>query len=140
MSVSVPRTLVKRKREFTIHLQERIENAYIENDDALKILRSRNVDDAFHYIDPPYCWADQGHYSGYTPEQYQELLEWCAKECKGKFMLSNYNSPLLDQYVQSYGWLKRDITHRLKAPRKSGPVKTEVIIMNYDNRTPMRLF
>lgn len=132
MSVSVPDTLKKRKEQFTEQLVSRIEHAYIENEDAIKIQESRNVAKAFHYIDPPYAGADQGHYAGYTWEQYEQQLDWMATKCKGKFMLSNYNSDLLEGYIKKYGWIKREITHRLKAPRKSGPTKTEVLVFNYN--------
>lgn len=132
MSVSVPDTLKKRKQQFCEHLVSRIEHAYIENEDAIKIQESRNVPNAFHYIDPPYAGADQGHYHGYTWQDYEEQLDWMATKCTGKFLLSNYNSEMLDGYIKKYGWQKKEITHRLKAPRKSGPTKTEVLVYNYN--------
>lgn len=132
MSVSVPATLQKRKEDFTDHLVSRIENAYIENEDAIKILGSRNVEKAFHYLDPPYCGTDMGHYAGYTWDDYEKLLSWLATECKGKFLLSNYNSELLNQFVTVHGWYKKEIIHCLKAARKSGPKKIEVLISNYE--------
>ena len=141
MSVAVPLTLQNRKKMFTELLVERIENAYIENEDAIKILQSRNVKKAFHYIDPPYPNADQGHYSGYTFEDYEKLLQWCATKCKGNFLLSSYNSDMLNEFIIANGWFKKEINHRIKAPRKSGSIKTEVLISNY--ATPcgtLRLF
>lgn len=131
MSVSVPQTMGTRKQSFTELLVARIENAYIENEDALKVLRSRNVVGAFHYQDPPYCGADMGHYAGYQWEQYEELLTFNGEECKGKFMLSNYNSEMLTHFIKKYGWFKREVTHRIKAPRKTGTSKVEVIVTNY---------
>lgn len=103
MSVAVPDTLAKRKEDFTQQLVARIEHAYIENDDAVKVAQSRNVEKAFHYFDPPYPNADQGHYSGralpgggpYGFDEYEKLLTWCAEKCKGKFLLSSYNSEML---------------------------------------------
>ena len=133
-STSTPITLKNRKADFTEHLVARIENAYIENEDALKILSTRNVKSAFHYIDPPYCGADMGHYAGYSWEEYEALLTWCAEECKGQFLLSNYNSDMLDRFVKNNGWYKKEITHKIKAPRKSGSgraEKTEVLVSNY---------
>jgi DNA adenine methylase len=131
---AVPETLASKKAAFTQLLQKRIEHAYIENEDALKILHSRNIKNAFHYLDPPYPGSDQGHYSGYTWEDYEKLLQWCGEQCKGKFLLSNYHSELLESYIKKYGWKKKEITHRIKAPRKSGngkAEKTEVLIYNY---------
>ncbi|MEM7551118.1 MAG: DNA adenine methylase [Bacteroidota bacterium] len=111
----------------------RIQHAYIENKDGLSVLKSRNVKKAFHYLDPPYPGADQGHYAGYTWDDFEKLLEWCQNECKGKFLLSNYNSEMLDRYIERNGWIKKEIVHRLKAPRKSGDNKVEVLVRNYKN-------
>lgn len=131
-----PDTIQNKKKEFTQLLVNRIEHAYIENVDALTILKSRNVVDAFHYLDPPYFHengvADHGSYkNSFTEAEYAGLMEWCANECKGKFLLSNYNSQILDHYTKVHGWYKKEITHRIKAPRKSGPAKVEVMVSNY---------
>jgi DNA adenine methylase len=131
MGTSIPQTLTNRKNEFTDLLVARIENAYIENTDALYILNSRNVQKAFHYLDPPYPNADQGHYAGYGFDEYEKLLKWCADECKGKFLLSSYNSKMLSEFIKVHGWSKKEITHRIKAPRKSGSSKVEVLVSNY---------
>lgn len=137
-STMLPAIMCNKKSEFTRLLQERIENAYIECDDYMTILKSRNVAKAFHELDPPYFHgpdnrpADQGHYKNMlTLKDYEKLLQWLARECKGKFMLHNYNSEMLDRFVRVHGWHKREITHRLQAPRKSGPTKLEVIVTNY---------
>lgn len=133
-----PTIMANKKAEFTQLLQRRIENAYIECDDYRTILKSRNVKSAFHALDPPYFHgpdnlpADQGHYKRiFSINEYKQLLTWCARECKGKFLLSNYNSALLNQFVKEYGWHKKEITHRVKAPRKSGDLKVEVLVSNY---------
>lgn len=128
----VPDNVRQKKVEFTEILVRRIEHAYIENDNALKILESRNVPKAFHYIDPPYCNADMGHYrASFSWIEYRQLLEWCAYHCKGKFLLSNYNSEMLDAFIRIHGWYKKEIIHRIKAPRKSGNAKIEVLVSNY---------
>lgn len=136
MSVAVPDKLAKCKQYFTEALAARIEHAYIENEDALYILSSRNVEKAFHYVDPPYPNADQGHYGGYGYDQYENLLKWLATECKGKFLLSSYNTEMLDGYTKIYDWYKKEITHRITGSKTSNFAtnrwsKTEVLISNY---------
>ncbi len=123
-------SMTNRKKEFTEILVQRIEHVHIENEDAVKILLSRNVEKAFHYIDPPYPGADQGHYKGYTFDDLSMLLETCEK-IRGKFLLSNYNSEILDSFIIKNGWHKKEITHRIQAPRKSGTKKVEVLVYNY---------
>ncbi len=128
----VTKVLQNKKRDFLEYLATRLENTQIENNDAINILNSRNVEKAFHYLDTPYHNADQGHYRGWTLNNLKQQLEWCATECKGKFLLSNYNSELLQQFVEANGWKQKKITIRLKAPRKSGPTKDELLVWNYD--------
>jgi DNA adenine methylase len=130
-ATSEPDVMINKKSDFTELLVQRIEHAYIENDDALKIIRKANIPTAFHYLDPPYPNADQGHYYGYTWNEYQNLLNVLAHELKGAFLLSSYNSELLEEYIKVHGWHKKEITHRIKAPRKSGPAKVEVLVSNY---------
>lgn len=134
VDTTIPVTLRNKKNEFTKFLVSRIENAHIEKKDALFILRSRNVETAFHFQDPPYYNADQGHYKGYTLEDYTALLEWNAKECTGKFILTSYPSEILTQYIKENNWNYKEILLNLQAgPKKgrTGRMKTEVIVWNY---------
>lgn len=128
---SCPDKWKNKKIRFSMDLQKRIDHAFIENDDALKILRSRNVAKSFHYIDPPYFNADQGHYKGYTETDFVDLLNFLQNECKGKFLLSNYNSPVLGEYIQRNGWHKKEIRIRLQAPKIRNRDKVEVLVWNY---------
>ena len=131
MSVSVPETLKKRKEQFTELLVSRLEHAYIENEDALKVSRSRNTEKCFFYFDPPYPNTDQGHYSGYGWEEYRELLTFLGQECKGKFLLSSYDSQMLREFARKYKWNAKRVSFALQAPRKSGKEKTEILMYNY---------
>jgi DNA adenine methylase len=136
MHTNVPKTLNRRKQEFTETILERLENAYIENKDALEVLETRNVEDAFHYLDPPYVGADQGHYIGYTEQDLMMLLIWCADHCKGKFMISHFNHPLIDDMIEHNGWVKYEVQQVANAAnRKHVPntrTKVEILVMNYD--------
>jgi DNA adenine methylase len=112
-------------------LVSRIEHVQIENRDAIQVLQSRNARGFFHYIDPPYPNADQGHYKGYTFEDLDKLLAWCEK-CKGKFLLSNYNSKMLTEYIKRNGWNKEEFTFNNKGMRKNDLSRTEVLVWNYE--------
>lgn len=126
----VPEQMKNKKKRFTEWLMHRIEDAHIENSDALVVLQSRNVKGAFHYLDPPYFNADMGHYGGYTEKDLEQLLLWC-EGCKGKFLLSNYNSDLLNEFIRRNGWNKIEVTKRLQAPLIKVKDKTEVLVFNY---------
>jgi DNA adenine methylase len=127
----VPVQLRNKKRLFTEQLVARLENASIENKDAIAVLQSANVPWALHYIDTPYFNADMGHYSGFTENNLVDVLE-CCQQLTGKFVLSNYNSEPLEHYITKNNWFKKEVTHRIKAPRKTGTAKVEVIVSNYN--------
>lgn len=134
----LPEIMASKKAQFTELLAKRIEHAYIENRDAMWVLKSRNVANAFHYIDPPYFFgdgntpADHGHYKKvFSTERYLELLDFLQHRCKGKFMLSNYPSAALSSAALSCGWNLQTHVTRVAAPRKTGTAKSEVIVYNY---------
>lgn len=118
------------KKEFTDRLIDRIEDANIECREAIDVLKKRDCIKAFHYLDPPYPNADQGHYKGYSFDEFQKLLDQCEL-LRGNFMLSNYNSEMLDGYVQRNGWWKKEFHIKNEGVRKNGKKKVEVLVCNY---------
>lgn len=129
-SVVPPDVMNRKKLEFTELLMKRLEHTVIENRDALWVLESRNVPKAFHYIDPPYPGADQGHYKGYSFHDLEQLLDW-METCKGKFLFSNYDSPLLQEYINRNGWSFSSHTYRNKGMRFNDKTKNEILVWNY---------
>jgi DNA adenine methylase len=66
--------LSNKRAGFTIGYAARLQNAQIESNDALRVIESRDVPDAFFYLDPPYVGADQGHYDGCSQAGFDALL------------------------------------------------------------------
>ena len=58
--------LLNKKLGFNREIFERLKNVQIENNDACKVIASRDSPDAFHYVDPPYFNSCQSFYGGYT--------------------------------------------------------------------------
>lgn len=123
-----------KKMLFNHEIVKRLENTQIENNDALKVIQSRDTEDAFHYVDPPYIDSNQGHYSGYTKTDYIELLETLSK-VKGKFLLSSYPSEVLTKYATRNGWYTKGYGKPLSAQKavdgKKRGRKIEVLTANY---------
>lgn len=113
-------------------LQKRLSKVQISCRDALQVIRNRDTEDTFFYLDPPYPGANQGHYSGYTFEDLEDLLS-ILQSIKGKFALSNYPSPWIDHYAKLMGWhiytmkMKKDST----MARQKGAEKVEILVTNY---------
>jgi DNA adenine methylase len=109
-----------------------LQNAQIECRDALRVIESRDVPDAFFYIDPPYVGADQGHYDGYSQEDFDALLKLLEK-IQGRFLLSSFRNENLREFTARNGWhtvelrMAQSMTHGQKFQRK----KIEVLTANY---------
>jgi DNA adenine methylase len=126
---------VKNKQDdFTAEYADRLRRAQIECYDALKIIQSRDTDDAFFYLDPPYVGTDQGHYDGYTQEDFDALLSLLAK-IKGKFLLSSYRNKALAAFTKRYKWHTREL--KMYKPMTPGHKKVEVLTANYPIKDPV---
>ncbi len=123
-----------KKLNFNEEIYKRLENVQIENNDALKVIQSRDAEGAFHYVDPPYFNSNMGHYGGYTEKNYSDLLE-VLSNIKGHFLLSSYPSDVLTEYVQKFGWQTKTFDKPLSAKKavagKSRGRKLEVLVANY---------
>lgn len=69
---------------------ERLHSVHIEHDDALAVIKRWDSPQTFFYCDPPYPGAAQGHYSGYSHDDFAALVA-ALSECQGSFILSNYD-------------------------------------------------
>lgn len=128
---SVAIKVMNKKRMFTEQLHKRIERTQIECRDALAVIKAFDTPESFFYVDPPYPGTNQGHYTGYSIQNFEELLK-VLRGIKGKFLLSNYPQEILDQYCQENGWYKREFKMILCASKKAiERKKTEVLVINY---------
>ena len=130
---------VTNKRDaFTESYAVRMQNVQVENTDALRVIRSRDHKDAFHYCDPPYFNSDCGHYDGYSKEDFQALLE-TLQGCEGKFLLSSYPSDILNDYTSKNRWFTLKIEQSVSVANGTsggGKKKIEVLTANYDLSNP----
>jgi DNA adenine methylase len=121
-----------KRNSFTVDCAIRLQRTQIECCDALRIIRSRDMPDAFFYIDPPYVGSDQGHYDGYTQDDFDNLLK-LLETIKGKFLLSSFRNAALREFIKRNGWhtvglkMTNSMTHHLKTPHS----KVEVLTANY---------
>jgi DNA adenine methylase len=115
-------------------LKARLRLVQIEHNDALKVIQSRDSAVAFHYVDPPYINADQGHYKGYTESDFAALLA-CLGQLEGKFLLSCYDGPMLREHAARHGWIVDTHTKPLCAQKMATGgkriSKVEVLARNY---------
>lgn len=122
------------RNQFTQKVHDRLKHVQISCRDALKVIAQRDTADTFFFLDPPYPGCVQKHYSGFTFDDFEHLLELLST-IKGKFILCNFDSPMLADYVQRMGWKTsiKDMPLRV-ANRITGGVKRkhEMLVYNYN--------
>jgi DNA adenine methylase len=80
---------------------ERLQSVYIEHDDVLKVIARWDSPQTLFYCDPPYPGTQQGHYKGYTQEQFQALVSK-LDSCQGSFVLSCYEQPGMPEHWEHF--------------------------------------
>jgi len=132
--------LANKRESFTEDYAIRLQNVQIECGDALKIIRSRDSDEAFFYCDPPYVGSDQGHYDGYTQEDFDTLLE-TLESIKGKFLLSSFRNKALAEFTRRNGWhtIELKMACSMSHDSKNHRGKIEVLTANYPIQAPERM-
>jgi DNA adenine methylase len=84
----------------------------VENNSAIKVINRCDDKETFIYADPPYIGSDQGHYKGYSEDDYRELLDALSK-VKGKVpveFISFQNPALLTS--RSIKWKVQKVNRR----------------------------
>ncbi|MBN2669997.1 MAG: DNA adenine methylase [Bacteroidales bacterium] len=129
------KTIQNKIDQFQELLSDRIRYTQIEQNDAHKVIKSRDSAETFAYVDPPYIDSNQGHYGGYTHEHFRRDLDALAN-MKGKFLLSTYPSDILDEYVKKYGWYTKKHEKILSASNGASlskrKTKIEMLTANYE--------
>lgn len=127
----------RKKERINEALIQRLQNVDIEYREALDVIHSRDTENSFFYVDPPYVAdspVNQGHYAGFTQDNYEELLE-TLNQIKGKFLLSNYPSKLLSQYIKKHNRyvVVKETKITANNSQKGSPrrTKTEMLVANY---------
>jgi len=82
---------------------ERLHSVYIENEDALKVIERWDSPQTLFYCDPPYPGTVQGHYSGYTQEDFNQLVE-ALDNCQGSFLLSCYKQECIPDSWEQFNF------------------------------------
>lgn len=120
-----------KRNDFTESLCQRISGVQIECRDALKVIEMNDTPESFFYVDPPYVGACQGHYDGYTQEDFNALISLLSK-IKGKFLLSSYRNEALTQAVSLNNWYQIELKINTN-PTGSNKSRTkiEVLTANY---------
>jgi len=135
----ITKAILNKKNQFTKDICERLDLVDIECNDALKVIKSRDTQESFFYVDPPYFNSDMGHYKGYTEQDFKNLLE-VLSNIEGKFLLSSYPSELLNQFTKKQRWYTFSKEQTISVTKEHrNKLKTEVFTANYNINKQMGL-
>lgn len=126
------RKLTGKRTTFTEDIAIRLQNVQIECCDALRIINSRDVPEAFFYVDPPYVGSFQGHYDGYDQDDFDKLLQILGN-IKGKFLLSSFRNKNLSVVAENNNWSQIELKMAKPMSAQLGKTvqKIEVLTANY---------
>jgi len=106
----------------------------IENLDFEELLKKYDGENTFHYIDAPYYGCEAYYSSNEFGLKDHERLYNCLKDIKGKFAMSYYFFPQLEEWFprDKYRWVEMEFTKGAGAVKGKTQTKgTELLIMNY---------
>jgi len=121
----------------------RMAAVHVECSDALEVIKRWDSPQTFFYCDPPYPGTDQGHYKGYTTEDFQNLVA-TLDAAQGSFLLSNYDQPDMPEEWERFEFSARNSSTK-KGSRETRGTKavlentkrTEIVWRRF-NRVPVR--
>lgn len=129
----IGRTTDHYRNQFSKALQLRLRYVQISSRPAIDVIKERDSEHTFFYLDPPYPGCNQKHYSGFTDNDLDELLD-VLESLKGKFILSNYMRDNLKSRIDKKRWnfLVKDMALKCANFHNKGRRKQEVLVYNYE--------
>lgn len=119
---------------------QRLKNVYIENREALRLLKSLDSKETLFYLDPPYPSStlnarnkENNYYQFNMSEDDHRALLAAADDVKGKVIISGYRCRLYDRLLKH--WHRVDLSHQTTV----GTQKTECLWMNFTPRSQLAL-
>ena len=117
------------RREQFKYYSKRLSTVQVHHASALDLIERLDSPYTFFFLDPPYVGANLFHYKGYTKDDYEALLIK-LEGLEGKFLMTSYESDLLEKFTKRNDWHQERICRKLQIDPKSKD-KIEVITANY---------
>lgn len=130
--------LQHQRNNFCPWIKQRLARVQISCRDALTVIRQRDTPCSFFYLDPPYPGSNQGHYAGYSMDDFEKLLQ-LLKTIHGQFLLSCYDIPILHDFAVNNNWQLKLVHQRKRCVNKyREEYKTEALLYNYQMNNPIQ--
>jgi len=130
-SNSICKKIFNAKDQFTEEISFRLQKTQIECTSAFHVISSRDCNDAFHFVDPPYINSDCGHYSNtFNLADFEYLLELLSG-VKGKFILTMFPHEVLSEYCKNQKWNVLEVERTISASKTNRRKQVELIVCNF---------
>jgi len=123
-----------KKKKMLKQFFKRLEKVKISCCDAISCIDYWDSEDTLFYLDPPYPEANQGHYCGYTIDDFNSLCEK-LDTIQGSFLLSCYEK---ESMKTSKKWEKFQIKTFVSAKLTKRADRTEIIFRKINNKMKER--
>jgi DNA adenine methylase len=105
---------------------DRIKDVYIACEDAIRCIQRWDSPQTLFYCDPPYPNTNQGHYSGYTIDDFELLCE-TLDNIQGSYVLSNYPQKIEPQSAHQRVEIEAVMSSKLSIGTRENNKRTEVL-------------
>ena len=105
---------------------DRLKDVHISCEDAIRCIQRWDSPQTLFYCDPPYPNAEQGHYSGYTIDDF-ELLCDTLDNIQGSYVLSNYPQEIEPQSAHHRVGIEAVMSSKLSIGTRENNKRTEFL-------------
>ncbi len=130
ISKNAPHTWVSKVKNLAQYL-DRMDKVYVSDTDALQCIQNWDSENTFFYCDPPYVATDQGHYSGYTQADLDELIA-VLDNIKGSFILSGYENI---RYPESWERFEFKASMSVARDKTVNKKRIEIVLRKHNGKT-----
>lgn len=129
---------IKNKLRSTKYIERLNAVSAVENMDCIDLIKKYDSPDTFFYVDPPYFKKEYLYTTDFPREKHEQLAD-TLKNAQGKWLLSYYDFPELEEWYprDKYHWHSQDVfrwssTRAYKSETyKKDSRGTEIAVMNY---------
>lgn len=108
---------------------DRLKDVYISCEDAIRCIQRWDSPQTLFYCDPPYPNAHQGHYGGYTLDDFKLLCD-TLDNIQGSYVLSNYYQEIEPHSAQQ----KMEIDAVMSARGRTGRNRSQEAVKEENNK------
>ena len=113
-------------------IRDRLKNTFVENKDALDVIKRYDRETTFFFCDPPYL--DVTGYGNTFNEENHIKLRDALSNIKGKFLLSINDHQTIRELYKEFKIIEMSVPYSVSRERKARKGYAELLITNYEDK------